>query len=181
MNIVFPKNILIIDFESSLGGAKNTEPVQIGAILLDKVTLEEKKSFSSFIKTDLSQVPPERLALKGFDPKKILESPTAAAVALKFIETFGKNYFISSWVADLDRRLFKKIMSSAGIDDSEFDYHIYDLWPVAYTYLLQHGYTGSHGSDHMFAEFGLPSRGIHDALEDCRYAAQVLRKILQNE
>ena len=43
----FPKDILIIDFE----GLK--EPVQVGAILLDKDTLEERDSYSSYIFTDL--------------------------------------------------------------------------------------------------------------------------------
>jgi DNA polymerase III epsilon subunit-like protein len=178
MNITFPKDILIIDFESSLGDFEKTEPVQIGAVLLDKTTLEEKKSFTSFIKTDLANVSSERLAKKGFNQEKILKAPPALEVAKEFIKLLGKDYFISFWVADLDRRLFKKLMFSAGINDSEFDYHIYDLWPVAYTYLLERGYKGSYESEYMFQEFGLPPREIHDALEDCRYAAQVLRKIL---
>jgi len=178
MNIIFPKDILIIDFESSLGDSEKTEPVQFGAILLDKTTLEEKKSFVSFIRADLSDVPPERLIEKGYDSEKILNAPTAPEVARKFVELFGKDYFISSWVAGLDRTLFRKLMSSAGIHHSEFDYHIYDLWPIAYTYLLERGYKGSWRSEAMFQEFGLPPRGVHDALEDCRYAAQVLRKIL---
>jgi len=177
--ITFPKDILIIDFESSLGDSENTEPVQLGAILLDKTTLEEKKSFTSFIKTDLSLIPPGRLKEKGYIPEKINNAPTASDVAKKFIEQFGRNFFISSWAAGLDRILFRKLMSSAGIHYSEFDYHIYDLWPVAYTYLLQNGYTGSWRSEAMFQEFGLPSRGMHDALDDCRHAAQVLRKIVK--
>ena len=31
----------------------------------------------------------------------------------------------------------------------------------------------------MFQEFGLPPRGNHDALEDCRYASIILRKVLE--
>jgi hypothetical protein len=78
----------------------------------------------------------------------------------------------------LDMILFRKLLSSAKINFSEFDYHIYDLWPIAYTYLLEHGYQGSWRSEAMFQEFGLPPRGTHDALEDCRHEAMVLRKIL---
>ncbi len=178
-NITFPKDILIIDFESSLGDSENTEPVQFGAVLLDKTTLQEKKSFVSFIKTDLSLIPPTRLKEKGYVPGKINNSPVASDVARKFMEQFGKDFFISSWAAGLDRMLFRKLMSSAGIPHSEFDYHIYDLWPVAYTYLLQKGYAGSWRSEEMFKEFGLSSRGIHDALDDCRRAAQILREIIK--
>jgi hypothetical protein len=43
MNIIFPKDLLIIDFESTLGDSEKTEPAQFGAILLDKSTLKEKK------------------------------------------------------------------------------------------------------------------------------------------
>lgn len=181
MDIIFPKDILIIDFESSLGDSEKTEPVQFGAVLLDKSTLEEKKNFVSFIQTDLSNVPPERVIEKGYDSKKIINAPTTAEVARKFIKQFGKDYFISSWAANLDMILFRKLISSAEINFSEFDYHVYDLWPVAFTYLLKKGYKGSWRSEAMFQEFGLPSRNIHNALEDCRHAAQVLRKIIGKE
>ena len=43
----FQKDILIIDFEGK------DEPVQVGAVLLDKETLEEKDSFDSYIYADL--------------------------------------------------------------------------------------------------------------------------------
>lgn len=174
---MFPKDILIIDFEPTLGGSADTQPAQIGAILLDKDTLKEKKSFTSFIKIDLSKVTSEQLAKKEFTVQELENAPEQKAVAKQFLDVFGKDYFLSSWVADLDIQLFKRIMGSANIPFSEFDFHVYDLWPLAYTYLLQKGYTGHYGSEDMFGEFGLPPRGIHDALEDCRYAAQVLRLI----
>jgi len=33
-------------------------------------------------------------------------------------------------------------------------------------------------SEEIFQEFGAKPRGLHDALEDCRIAADVLRKIV---
>ena len=178
MYILFPKDLLIIDFEPTLGDSPKTQPAQFGAILLDRATLAEKKSFVSFIKTDLSVIPKARLIQKGFTPEKFAQAPTLAEVAALFIAQLGKDYFISSWAAGLDMILFRQLLSAAKIEFSEFDYHVYDLWPVAYTYLLEHGYTGSWRSEAMFQAFGLPSRGTHDALEDCRHAAQVLRKIM---
>lgn len=180
MNIAFPKDILIIDFESTLGdNSEKNKPAQFAAILLDKNSLKEKESFTSFIKTDLSTIPPQRLSAKGFTSENFDNAPSAHEVVNKFIKLFGKDYFISSWVANLDIKLFEKLISSANISFSEFDYHIYDIWPVAYTYLLQHGYTGSFRSEDIFQYFGLQKRGKHDALEDCRYAADVLRKIMK--
>ena len=128
MKFVFPKDLLLIDFESTLGDSEKSEPAQFGAILLDKATLEEKKSFVSFIKTDLSIIPKEELIKKGFPPEKFANAPTASEIAKRFIREFGKDYFISSWVANLDLRLFRKLISSAKISYSEFDYHTYDLF-----------------------------------------------------
>lgn len=181
MNIIFPKDLLIIDFESTLGDTEKTEPTQFGAILLDKSTLEEKKSFVSFIQTDLSIMPKEKLIKKGFTPEKFANAPSTSEVVKKFIKEFGKDYFITSWVAGLDMILFRKLLSSAKVNFSEFDYHVYDLWPIAFSYLLEKGYKGSWRSEAIFQEFGLPPRNIHDALEDCRHAAKVLRKMMEKK
>jgi DNA polymerase III epsilon subunit-like protein len=179
--IIFPKDILIIDFESSSEDAETSIPVQLGAVLLDKNTLAEKKSFTSFIKTDLSLIPESRMTKKTYSAEKIHASPTMGEVARQFIDLFDKDYFISSWAANLDSRLFKILIKSAGFSFAEFDYHIYDIWPVAYTFLLNQGYTGPWESEHMFHEFGLPSRGVHDALEDCRCEAEILRIITNHK
>ena len=180
MNIIFPKDIVIIDFESSHGmGATNNQPVQLGAILLDRQTLAEKDSFTTIIRADMSDVPVEWIMKKGYDLEKIAAAPTSAEAAQQFVQKFGKDYFLAAWVAGGDRELFRMMMQSANIPISDFDFHYYDIWPVAYTYLLGEGYKGSANSEEMFRTFGLPPRGTHDALEDCRLAAEVLRKITQ--
>ena len=180
MSIIFPKDIVVIDFETSHGvDSLKTQPVQFAAIRLDRVTLEEKASFTSFIRADMSDAPPEFILKKGYDLDKIAESPTAAETMNKFVSEFGKDYFLSAWVVGGDRELFRGMARAAGMDVYDFDFHYYDIWPLAYTYLLERGYKGSTGSEEMFREFGLPPRGFHDALEDCRMAAEVLRKIVQ--
>ena len=98
-------------------------------------------------------------------------------VGKMFFEQFGTNIILSSWVASGDRIMFRHIIEAAGIDPTCYDYHMLDLWPPAYMYLLKRGYEGSPRSEAMFTAFGLPARGNHDALDDCRYAATVLRII----
>ena len=63
--ITFPKDILIVDFETSHKQLEKAEPLQIGAILLDKNTLKEKKNFKSYIYNDLINALPETLAING--------------------------------------------------------------------------------------------------------------------
>jgi hypothetical protein len=84
----------------------------------------------------------------------------------------------------MDINHFQTLLSAAGVDFLEgktdfkkYDFHILDIWPIAYVHLLKNGYTGGTGSEEMFQAFGATARGLHDALEDCRIAAEVLRKI----
>lgn len=183
MSVAFPKDILVIDFEGAFrpedkNDPEKSQPTQIGAILLDKETLEEKKSFVSYIYADLSFASPEAQKITGITQKMLEAAPKLGEVGKKFVETFGKEFLFCSWVSELDRTLFRKMVFSAGMHPRDFDYHVFDLWPIGYAYLLKRGYTGTMRSEPMFQALGLPSRGQHDALEDCRYAAVALRKIL---
>ncbi len=172
---MFPKDIVIIDFETSHKELEKAEPLQIGAILLDKNTLEEKQSFVSYVANTSVN---ENIKINGINKDKLEGALSSSEVITKFVETFGKDFTFSGWVCEKDRALFRKMLISANMNPSEFDFHILDIWPIAYTHLLKQGYTGSMGSEEMFQAFGLPARGEHNALEDCRYAASVLRKII---
>jgi DNA polymerase III epsilon subunit-like protein len=172
----FHRDILIIDFE----GRK--KPVQIGAVLLDKETLEEKDSFLSYIYADLEGFVSQK---SGITQEMINDAPTQAEVGKMIYERFGTDVFLGSFVQNLDTSHFAKIMSAAGIDFIEsqndfkkYNYHILDIWPVAYIHLLKQGYKGGTRSEEIFQALGAKPRGLHNALEDCRIAADVLRKVV---
>ena len=166
----FLNDILLIDFEG-LG----TEPLQIGALLLDKETLEEKESFVSYIYADLKGM---TLPVSWISQDMLNGAPSKAEVGRMIFEKFGTSIMLGSWVADLDRTHFKKIIAAAGVDITLYDYHFFDIWPVAYLYLLKRGYTGGIHSEEMFQAFGANPRGLHNALEDCRIEAKILRNII---
>jgi len=165
----FAKDILVIDFEGT-----NDEPVQIGAILLDKETLAEKDNFLSYIYADLKG---ERAYKSEISQEMLVGAPTPAEVGKMVFDKFGTDLFIATWVANYDMRCFEKIMAAADIAFNQYDYHIFDIWPAAYLYLLKQGYTGEFRSEGMFQKFGATARELHNALQDCRIAADVLRKI----
>jgi len=165
----FSKDILVIDFEGLI------EPVQIGAVLLDKETLEEKDNFSSYIWAELEEGTVK--SITGITQQTLKGAPSQAEVGKKFFEKFGTDVFIAPWVAQGDMRNFEKIIIAAGIDMKQYDYHVLDIWPIAYIHLLKRGYIGSVRSEPIFKEFNVKLRGLHDALEDCRIAADILRKI----
>ena len=165
----FKKDILIIDFEGM------REPVQIGAVLLHKKTLVEKDNFSTYIFTDLKG---KIKVISGISQETLKGVPTQAEVGQMIFEKFGTDIIIGSWVAKSDIKNFKKIITAAGIDPKLYDYHILDIWPAAYIYLVKKGYSGGMRSEEIFQEFGAKPRELHDALEDCRIEADVLRKIV---
>ena len=166
----FIKDILIIDFEGK------REPIQIGALLLDKDTLAEKDSFCSYIYADLKEK--DRSKSKSSITQDMLKgAPSQSEVGREFFEKFGTNILIGSWVDTLDIMHFKKIIDAAGITWDQYDYHILDIWPAAYIYLLKQGYEGGISSEEMFQFFGAKPRGRHNALEDCKITADILRKI----
>jgi DNA polymerase III alpha subunit (gram-positive type) len=164
----FPKDILLIDFEGL------AEPVQIGAVLLDKETLMEKDNFVSYIWADLKGEIKQR---SGISQETLKEAPTQKEVGEIIFKRFGTDIMLAAWVANADIKNFEKIIIAAGLDFKQYDYHIFDIWPAAYIYLLKHGYSGNILSDDIFKAFGAKTRGLHDALDDCRIAADVLRKI----
>jgi len=168
----FIKDILVIDFEG--GGEPDHEPVQIGAVLLDKETLAEKDSFSTYIYAELRE---RADSVSGITQKMLEGAPSQAEAGKMLFEKFGADILIGSWVANFDMICFKKIMAAAGINFEQYDYHVLDIWPAAYLHLLKQGYTGGIHSEEMFQFFGAKPRGLHDALEDCRLAADILRKI----
>ncbi len=165
----FIKDLLILDFEGGKG------PKQVGAVLLDKETLEEKKHFSSYVYFDMEGVPSMS---SGITQDMLDGAPQREVVGKQLFDTFGTDVLLGSWIADMDFRHFKTLLTAAGVDPTLYDYHFLDIWPVAYTHLVSRGYTGSIKSDDMFQFFGIPKRGNHDALEDARIAADILRKIM---
>jgi DNA polymerase III epsilon subunit-like protein len=171
-----PKDILLIDFE----GVKH--PVQVGAVLLDKETLEEKDSFSSYIYTDLKD---RTVKKSGITQEMLNDAPKPEEIGKMLYEKFGSNVFIASWVQSSDLSHFANLMSKANIDFTEgpinfskYDYHVLDIWPIAYIHALKNGYTGGADSEELFQYFGAKPRDLHNALEDCKIAADVLRKIV---
>ncbi|MBX4205449.1 MAG: 3'-5' exonuclease [Candidatus Doudnabacteria bacterium] len=175
----FIKDILLIDFETTDIDPEKAQPLQLAGVLLDKTSLQEKDSFSSFIKQDLKGANPIALKVNGITEEVLRSAPTQNEVIDSFIKKFGKDVLLASWVQYLDRAMLYKMIKTANIDVTSYDYYHYlDLWPVGYIYLIKQGYTGGIRSEEMFEALGMPARGTHDALNDCRITADILRKIV---
>jgi hypothetical protein len=165
----FDKDILVMDFEG------REAPIQIGVVLLDKETLEEKDHYVSYIYADLHGVVSP---VSGITQEMIDGAPSQEEVGKILHEKFGTDIFLAPFVSNLDIEHHTTLMRAANIDPESYDYHVLDIWPLAYLDALKGGYTGGPRSEGLFQYYGGDPRGLHDALEDARLAAMVLRKIV---
>jgi DNA polymerase III alpha subunit (gram-positive type) len=168
----FKNDILVLDFE----GRGVDLLLQVGAILLDKKTLEEKANFCSYIHADLHGRESGR---SGITQEMLIDAPSQKEVGEMLLEKFGTDVMLASWVANLDMAYLDILMKAAGLSLwKTYDYHVLDIWPAAYIYLVKQGYAGGLRSEEIFQYFGAKPRTFHDALGDCRIAADILRKIV---
>lgn len=177
----FSKDILVIDFETTGLDLDNALPIQIGAILLDKETLEEKDSFLSYIHQDVSDMSEESAKIHGITSETLKGAPIEGNVIVNFLDKFGNEVYLASWNEMLDHTMLARMLKSIGKDIYEHDYHYLDIWSIAYMHLAQAGRGDIVRSEATFEYFGLPQRHAHDALEDCRHAAEVLRRVYNNK
>jgi DNA polymerase III epsilon subunit family exonuclease len=182
----FRHDIVLIDLEATGLFANQHEIIQIGAIVLDKKTLKEKKSFSTFIK-----------------PKKWQKRNHESMQVNKITwETLKDAPSLEEAITDLEKIMPKQMILAyyAGIFDIEFmkaayaklkkswpyDHHYFNIWGLFY------GFASLHlpmNNKKKFAGFGLEdlaeyfkitvTGNLHDALTDCRLEADILRKVME--
>lgn len=173
----FSKDILLIDFETTGVDLEKSLPIQLGAVLLDKNSLDEKDSFLSYIKQDLSTMSSESQQIHGITERDLVDAPSPKEVINKFIEKFGTEVYLASWSQMLDQSMIIKLLNDADKDIYTYDYHYIDIWSISYLEMAKNGHGDIIRSEDAFNFFGLKPRKAHNALEDCRHTAELLRKI----
>lgn len=181
----FSKPVLLFDFEST-GFIRNEhgdvvdpgEPTQLGAILLNAKTLTEEASFISDIRADPDKLDPWVLENTDITAKRVASAPTPKEVTESFVEQFGTEVYLASWNVVFDQAWLDRLLQSIGRRGSMYDYHHLDVWSLAYAYLCRHGYADVVRSEETFKLFGQSTRSAHNALDDSRRTAEVLRAIL---
>lgn len=181
----FKKDLLLVDLETTGLDASKQEIIQLAAVLLDKKTLKEKESFSSFVKpTAWKKRNLESMAVNRISRDQLKDAPSLKKVISNFITLFGHNVILAHYGGPVDtdflRAAFKKLSKKF-----LFDYHYFNIWGVFFTYLALKGelknnqrFTGFTLEDFM-SRFKIKSSKRHDALEDCRIEAEILRQVIK--
>ncbi len=182
----FGKDIALFDFEST-GFRKNAqemiidpgEPTQLGVLVLDRQSLEEKTSYMSDIQANPAKLEPWVLENTDITAERLKQAPTPKAVAEKLLDIVQpEKVFLASWNVYYDRIWLDQLLKASDHTESVYDYHHLDVWTLAYQYLCAHGYTQVIRSEATFQLFGQASRQAHNALDDCRRTAEVLRAVV---
>lgn len=183
---MFKKDLLILDVETTGLDFTKHEVIQIAAILLDKKTLKQKKVFNEFIKpTKWRNRDPESMAINGISLDILKNAPSLKTVLQKFRKTFGNKVTLTPYGTILDTLMLRIAFKQCGMK-YDYDYHVFDVWPLLYTYMAKKRLLNN---PKYFAGFSLDDaakhfkikvpNGRHTALVDCQIEADILRRLVK--
>ncbi len=173
----FARDILIIDFQTTGVNMEKDFPLQLSAVLLDKDNLLEKSSFSSYIKHSFSQTTNDRIVQTlGITKEVWMASPNLKTVLQQFESKFAYNITLSSQNI-INVNFLKECFRRAGME-YEYDYHVLELWSLGYLYLSKQNLKKIPTATTLGTYFKLQKTDERDALANCRYLADILRKLV---
>lgn len=179
----FSRDLLILDVETTGPDPLIHEAVSIGAVLLDKSTLEARAQLQTLIRPEhFNLAEPAALAIHGISWDRLQSAPAADVVAREYVQRFGLAYTLGGWNVGFDAQFVAQIFKNAGMS-AEFrllDYHRFDLWSVMqFAWICGVLEKQPESLSTVCEMFGLARPAKHDALEDALISAEVLRKTLR--
>jgi len=178
---MFHSDILLVDLEMSSNNPSVCNPLQIGAALLDKDTLETKEEYVKLIKPYTDDWFDKAAAVHGFDRNFLIKAGYDHHLVFKEFESlFDLNFLrLSSWNI-FDVEVIRKFTQS-GIGNT---HKALELWSFTYPYFainnIELPKERTHGLDFVCEHFGIKRINAHDALEDVRVEAEVLRRVVKH-
>src|SRR5688572_13503399 len=100
---MFNKDLLLFDIECTGVDFRKHEIIQLAAILLDKKTLKQKKSFNSFIRPKRwRNREPEAMAVNNISWEQVKGAPALRSVLQKFQAKFGHDVILAQYGGIID-------------------------------------------------------------------------------
>ncbi len=199
-------HIFVFDLETTGLGQKGERvvPVQLAGIVLDPDNLKELAEFSTFLKIpEGAVIEPYAMSMhakKGRDYdffQREGKDPEGAYRALAdFLKPYGRIVMAGHNAAKFDTPMLVRelLLHNVGVDIPnpekpatmgypvwiDMDYHVYDTMVLAYDQLkfgLKKVYSVSLGNLCKYLGIPLSETDAHDAMNDVRATAEVLRKL----
>jgi DNA polymerase III epsilon subunit-like protein len=158
--------------------------VSIGALLLDRTTLDPVKSMSTLVRLSpeaFAQASPRAMQIHGLTLSQLEAAPTPVEVVARFLDTFGTDFYFCGWNVCFDAQFLRALFEQAGrlTDFDTFRYHRLDLWSILELAWLRGLIQAPPDSLSIACGlFGIERPSVHDAMEDAGVTALILRKSL---
>lgn len=187
----FSTDLVIFDLEASCKTfGKNTiaesNIIEIGAVKLDRKTLEIKDEFSALIQPRDYPISPEIEEITNISPEMVAEMPLFKDAALAFTTWYGKRNksILAGWGLYYDLPLLRKEFMAFDLTYSEhFLGGGFDIKGLAYYWLAK----GGHSTSGVTVERLIKKLDVqldfqfHRALDDARATAIILKEIYRAE
>jgi DNA polymerase III epsilon subunit-like protein len=150
--------------------------VELGACLLTSPGLVEVSSFSSRARPE-SEIREDAQLVHGLTLGELENASPLTRVVKEFDAWVPREVLLCGHNVAFDAACLEHAYGMANLE-YRFDYHILDIWSVAYvvTHVLGLG-VGGHTLDDLSALFGVQRPWPHSALADARASSAVLRAI----
>ena len=183
----YSSDIVVIDLEASCPAQdqgnntiERSSIIEIGAVRLDRRSLQEVDRFSELVRPEDYPVIPFITELTGISPAMVANKDTFAEVGPRFLEWYGprNKAVLAAFGAYYDVPLLRKECDRYGLD---FRRHIvggaFDLRAVGMIWLAANDHrTSGLTLAAILEKMGLAERfTAHRAVEDARAAAAVLQ------
>lgn len=183
MKIEFPKNLLVLDLETTGIDPRIHSTIEIGAVLLDRLSLAEIKAWRTVIKRqERNRTDPQSMALHGLSSHDIKNGKDPKTAVDEFLDVFGTDYLLAGWNIGFDVQFLKALFCRTGHNDDfdKIDYHRVDVWSIAQVFKSIGIFQGDVSSlSRLCEQLGLSRSRTHSGLEDARITASALRKLVQ--
>ncbi len=183
----YSTDIVVIDLEATCPAEdegdntiERSSIIEIGAVRLDRRSLEIKDQFSELVRPLDYPVVPFITRITGISPEMVADKDDFAAVGARFLSWYGprNKAVIAAFGAYYDIPLLRKECARFGLD---YRTHIaggaFDLRAVATVWLAANNHrTSGLTLESILEKMGIPDRFTsHRAVEDAKAAAAILQ------
>ncbi len=175
----FIKDLLLFDIETTGPNPDKDSIIQLSAILLDRDNLLEKNYFNSYVRVSLlDSTIAQHAELLSIPFETMRKSPKIYDAIKKFHDKFGDNLLLATH--NTNNTLFLKQAFRKSTVVFSYDPHVIDLWTLGYIYTLNYGLKKMPTFNTLVDLLNLKTKNRHDALEKCRLAAEIFRRIIKS-
>ena len=171
------KPIVVVDVETTGLDPNEDTMVQIAACTLDNEAGAQGRSFMTYVRPG-RPISPAAEAVHGLSLEHLRTAPTLNSALRKFDDYVPAGAILCGHNIAFDAAFLRAAYASVGLA-YPFDYHILDVWSVAFFVLeTQRISLTSYNLSALCDFYGIPRQNKHDALEDAQATASILRRML---